>query len=51
MATHGLLLGAAVGLGVFAHHWRTAFYSWHALLIPVAFLMGMGLIARRSCHA
>lgn len=45
MATHGLLLGAAVGLAVFARVWRKPFLRFaDALVIPGAFLMGVGRI-------
>jgi phosphatidylglycerol:prolipoprotein diacylglycerol transferase len=45
MATHGLLLGAAVGLGAFARCWRKPFLQLaDALVIPGAFLMGIGRI-------
>lgn len=45
MATHGLLLGAAAGLMIFAHVWRKPFLVLaDALVIPGAFLMGIGRI-------
>src|SRR5688500_18469188 len=45
MATHGLMLGAAVGLAVFARVWRKPFLQLaDTLVIPGAFLMGMGRI-------
>ena len=45
MATHGLLLGAAIGVCVFAFHSRKPFLQLaDALVIPGAFLMGVGRI-------
>jgi phosphatidylglycerol:prolipoprotein diacylglycerol transferase len=45
MATHGLLLGAAIGTAIFAHVWKKPFLQLvDALAIPGAFLMGVGRI-------
>jgi phosphatidylglycerol:prolipoprotein diacylglycerol transferase len=45
MATHGLLLGAAVGLTIFARFWHKPFLQLaDALVIPGTFLMGIGRI-------
>src|SRR5512134_843268 len=45
MATHGLLIGAGVGTGLFAWMYRKPFLELaDALVIPGAFLMGMGRI-------
>lgn len=45
MATHGLLLGAGVGSGLFALIYRKSFRELaDALVIPGAFLMGVGRI-------
>lgn len=45
MATHGLLLGAAVGLAAFARLWHMPFLQLaDALVIPGTFLMGVGRI-------
>ena len=43
MATHGLLVGAAAGVGLFAWAYRKPFLPLaDALVIPGAFLMGLG---------
>ena len=43
MATHGLLLGGAVGAAIFARQHRTPFLPLaDALVIPAAFLLGIG---------
>lgn len=43
MATHGLLLGAAVGVWIFAWRWNKPFMAIaDALVIPGAVLMGLG---------
>ncbi len=43
MATHGLMLGGAVGAAVFARQYRKPFLRLaDALVIPAAFLMGIG---------
>ena len=43
MATHGLMLGGAVGVGLFAVLYRRPFlFLADALVIPSAFLMGIG---------
>lgn len=45
MATHGLLLGAGVGAGLFSMTFRKPFLALaDALVIPGAFLMGVGRI-------
>jgi phosphatidylglycerol:prolipoprotein diacylglycerol transferase len=45
MATHGLLMGAAIATSLFAHVYKKPFRSLaDALVIPGAFLMGMGRI-------
>lgn len=45
MATHGLLIGAAAGTWLFARLYRTSFVALaDALVVPGAFLMGMGRI-------
>jgi phosphatidylglycerol:prolipoprotein diacylglycerol transferase len=45
MATHGLLLGAAAATGYYAVAWKKPFLALaDALVIPGAFLMGMGRI-------
>jgi len=45
MATHGLLLGAAAGAGLFARGYKKPFLILaDALVIPGAFLMGVGRI-------
>jgi phosphatidylglycerol:prolipoprotein diacylglycerol transferase len=45
MATHGLLVGAAVSAWLFARLWRKGFLELaDELVIPGAFLMGMGRI-------
>jgi phosphatidylglycerol:prolipoprotein diacylglycerol transferase len=45
MATHGLLLGAAAATALFAVAWKKSFLALaDALVIPGAFLMGMGRI-------
>ena len=45
MATHGLLIGAAVGAGLFAWIYRKPFLKLaDALSVPGAFLMGIGRI-------
>jgi phosphatidylglycerol:prolipoprotein diacylglycerol transferase len=45
MATHGLLLGAAAATGYYAVAWKKPFLAVaDALVIPGAFLMGMGRI-------
>jgi phosphatidylglycerol:prolipoprotein diacylglycerol transferase len=45
MATHGLLIGAATGAWLFAYLYRKPFLQLaDALVIPGAFLMGMGRI-------
>ena len=45
MATHGLLLGAAVGATVFAYVWRRPLLELaDELVIPGAFMMGIGRI-------
>ena len=43
MATHGLMLGGAVGAGLFARRYRKSFLLLaDTLVIPAAFLMGIG---------
>ena len=43
MATHGLMLGGAVGAGLFARRYRKSFlHLADTLVIPAAFLMGIG---------
>ena len=43
MATHGLMLGGAVGAGLFALRYRKSFLLLaDTLVIPAAFLMGIG---------
>lgn len=45
MATHGLLLGGALGAALFARRWGRPFLPVaDALVIPAAFLMGVGRI-------
>ena len=45
MATHGLLLGGGLGAALFAHrHGKPFLLVADALVIPAAFLMGMGRI-------
>lgn len=45
MATHGLLLGAAVATAVFSLVWKTPFLALaDTLVVPGAFLMGVGRI-------
>ncbi len=51
MATHGLLLGGALGAALFARRYGRPFLLVaDALVIPAAFLMGVGGRGRCTCH-